>query len=171
MVKKKSYLRIKISFKWKLKRKIWTFFWYKACTKTPKIRSKFLSDGLACCLTLINQQLMDQSTQCMRQLPLARVSNALPEQKQPYTASVLPCFKCVPAFRKLWLRVKSVNFDFSAKLSSTDYNESNKPNLKYLSQIESQKLLVELGAPKDQLLRKSKSKIWYMKAVKNFEKL
>ncbi len=31
-------------------------------------------------------------------------------------------------FRKpSWLRVKSVNFDFSGKSSSTDYNEPNKP--------------------------------------------
>ncbi len=30
-------------------------------------------------------------------------------------------------FRKPWLRVESVNFDFSGKSSSTNYNESNKP--------------------------------------------
>ncbi len=35
-------------------------------------------------------------------------------------------------FKKPWLRVKWVNFDFSAKSSSTDYNESNKPTLKSL---------------------------------------
>ncbi len=38
----------------------------------------------------------------------------------------------VTNFRKPWLRVKLVNFDFSAKPSSTDYNESNKPNPKSL---------------------------------------
>ncbi len=32
-------------------------------------------------------------------------------------------------FRKLWLKMKLVNFDFSAKSSSTDYNEPNKPTL------------------------------------------
>ncbi len=42
-------------------------------------------------------------------------------------------------FRKPWLRVKSVNFDFSAKLSSTDYKESNKPNAKSLAYIGSGK--------------------------------
>ncbi len=35
--------------------------------------------------------------------------------------------------RKPWLRVKLVNFDFSAKSSSTDYNKSNKPSPKSLS--------------------------------------
>ncbi len=56
-------------------------------------------------------------------------------------------------FRKPWLRVKSVNFEFSAKLSSTDYNESNKPTTKsLLAYIESEKSLVELGVPKSELL-------------------
>ncbi len=54
-------------------------------------------------------------------------------------------------FRKPWLRVKAVNFDFSAKSSSTDYNESNKPTPKSLAQIGSEKLLVELGFPKSEL--------------------
>ncbi len=36
-------------------------------------------------------------------------------------------------FKKPWLRVKLVDFDFSAKSSSTDYNESNKPNPKCLA--------------------------------------
>ncbi len=54
-------------------------------------------------------------------------------------------------FRKPLLRVKSVNFDFSAKSSSTDYDESNEPNLKYLAHIGSEKLLVELGVPKNEL--------------------
>ncbi len=40
--------------------------------------------------------------------------------------------------------VKSVNFDFSAKLSSNDYNESNKPNPKSLAHVGSEKSLVEL---------------------------
>ncbi len=54
-------------------------------------------------------------------------------------------------FRKPWLRVKSVNFDFSAKSLSNDYNESNKPTLKYLAHIGSEKSLVELGVPKNEL--------------------
>ncbi len=47
-----------------------------------------------------------------------------------------------------WLRMKWVNFDFSAKSSPTDYNESNKPTLKSLAHIGSEKSLVELGIPK-----------------------
>ncbi len=54
-------------------------------------------------------------------------------------------------FRKPRLRVKFVNFDFSAKSSRTDYDESNKPNLKTLAHIESEKSLVELGVPKNEL--------------------
>ncbi len=54
-------------------------------------------------------------------------------------------------FRKPWLRLKSVNFDFSAKSSSTDYNESNKPSPKSLSHIGSEKSLAELGVPKNEL--------------------
>ncbi len=54
-------------------------------------------------------------------------------------------------FRKLWLRVKSVNFDFRAKSSSTDYNEPNKPIRISLTHIESEKSLVELGVPKNEL--------------------
>ncbi len=43
-------------------------------------------------------------------------------------------------FRKQWLRLMSVNFNFSAKLSSTtDYNELNKPNPKSLVHIGSNK--------------------------------
>ncbi len=61
-------------------------------------------------------------------------------------------------FRKPWLRVKSMNFDFSAKLLSTNYNESHKPNLKFLAHIGSEKSLVELEVPKNKLSRKSKSK-------------
>ncbi len=57
----------------------------------------------------------------------------------------------VTRFRKTWLRVKLVNFDFSAKLSSTEYNESNKPTLKSLAHIGSEKSLVELGRPKNEL--------------------
>ncbi len=62
-------------------------------------------------------------------------------------------------FRKPWLRVKLVNFDFSAKLSNTDYNASNKPNWKSLAHMSSEKLLVELQVPKNELSRKLKSKI------------
>ncbi len=47
-------------------------------------------------------------------------------------------------FRKPWLRVKSVNFDFSAKLSSNIYNESDKPNSKSLAPVGFKKSLVEL---------------------------
>ncbi len=47
-------------------------------------------------------------------------------------------------FRKPWLRVKSINFDFSAKFSSTDYNESNKTTPKPLAHIGPEKLFVEL---------------------------
>ncbi len=49
----------------------------------------------------------------------------------------------VMCFRKPWLSVKSVNFDFSAKLSSYDYNESNKPNSKSLAHVGFEKSLVE----------------------------
>ncbi len=54
-------------------------------------------------------------------------------------------------FRKLWLRVKSISFDFNAKSSSTDYNESNKPTLKFLAHVGPVKSLVELGVPKNEL--------------------
>ncbi len=59
-------------------------------------------------------------------------------------------------FRKPWLRVKSVNFDFRRKSLSTDYNASNKPNPKSLAPIGAQKSLLELVAPKKELLKKSK---------------
>ncbi len=48
--------------------------------------------------------------------------------------------------------VKLVNFAFRTKLSSTDYNELNKPTLKSLAHIESEKSLVELVVPKNELL-------------------
>ncbi len=54
-------------------------------------------------------------------------------------------------YRKSWHRVKSVNFDFSAKSSSTDYKESNKPTLKSLAHIGHEKSLVELGVSKNEL--------------------
>ncbi len=38
----------------------------------------------------------------------------------------------------------------SVKASSTDYNESNKPNLKSLARIGSEKSFVELGAPNNE---------------------
>ncbi len=38
-------------------------------------------------------------------------------------------------FRKPWPQLKSVNFDFCAKSSSTDYNESNKPTPKSLARM------------------------------------
>ncbi len=44
--------------------------------------------------------------------------------------------------------MKSVNFDFSAKLSSIDYDELKKPTSKSLADIESEKLLVERGVLK-----------------------
>ncbi len=53
--------------------------------------------------------------------------------------------------RKPLFRVKSVNFDFSAKLSSTDCNELNKPTLKSLAHIGFEKSLVELEVPKNEL--------------------
>ncbi len=40
--------------------------------------------------------------------------------------------------------MKSVNFDFSAKLSSGDYDESYEPNPKSLARAGSEKSLVEL---------------------------
>ncbi len=52
---------------------------------------------------------------------------------------------------KPWLKVKSINFDFSAKSSSTDFNKSNKPTSKYFAHIGSEKSLVELGVPKNDL--------------------
>ncbi len=54
-------------------------------------------------------------------------------------------------FRKPWLRVKLVDFDFYAKLSSTYYNESNKPNPKSLARIRSEKSLVEIRVPENEL--------------------
>ncbi len=53
-------------------------------------------------------------------------------------------------FRKPWLKVKSVNFDFSAKLSSNDYNESNKPNWNSLAHVGFEKSLVELPFQKNE---------------------
>ncbi len=47
--------------------------------------------------------------------------------------------------------MKAVIFDFIAKLSSTDYKESNKPNPKSLAYIGSKKLLLKLGVPKNKL--------------------
>ncbi len=38
-------------------------------------------------------------------------------------------------FRKPWLRMKSVDFNFSVKSSSTDYNKWNKPTTKSLAHI------------------------------------
>ncbi len=57
----------------------------------------------------------------------------------------------VMRFKKPWLRVKSVSFDFSAQLSSTDNNESNKPTPKSLAHTGSEKSLVELGLQKNKL--------------------
>ncbi len=57
----------------------------------------------------------------------------------------------VMRFRKPWLRVKSVNFDFSTKSSSTDHNKWNKPTTKSLAYIGSEKSLAELGVPKNKL--------------------
>ncbi len=54
-------------------------------------------------------------------------------------------------FKRPWLRVKSVTSDFSAELSSTDYNELSKPTPKSLAHIGSEKSLVELGVPKNEL--------------------
>ncbi len=49
----------------------------------------------------------------------------------------------VMRFRKPRLGVKSDNFDFSAKSSSTDHNESSKPTPKSLAHIGSEKSLVQ----------------------------
>ncbi len=57
----------------------------------------------------------------------------------------------VMCFRKLQLRVKLVNFDFSAKSSITDYNESNNSTWKSLPHMRSVKSLIELEVPKNQL--------------------
>ncbi len=56
-------------------------------------------------------------------------------------------------FRKPWLRVKLVNFEFSVKSSRTDYscNVSNKSNLKSLAHIGTEKSLVELGVLKNEI--------------------
>ncbi len=54
---------------------------------------------------------------------------------------------CEKPFVRPW--VKLVNFDFSAKSSSTDYNESNKPTSKSLAHIGSEKSLVELEVQKN----------------------
>ncbi len=55
-------------------------------------------------------------------------------------------------FRKPWIWVKSVNFDLSAKSSNTDFNELNKPTLKFLAHIGSEKSPVELEVPKNEFL-------------------
>ncbi len=65
----------------------------------------------------------------------------------------------VMQFGKPWLRVKLFIFHLNAKSSSTDNNELNKPNLKSLVHVGSEKSLVELGIRKNELLRKAKSKI------------
>ncbi len=62
-------------------------------------------------------------------------------------------------FRKPCLRMKSINFDYSAKFSSTDYKELNKLNPKSLAHIELEKSVIELEVPKNEFSRKSKSKI------------
>ncbi len=54
----------------------------------------------------------------------------------------------VMQFRKPWLRVKTVNFDFSAKSSSTDHNESNKQAPNSLAHIGFEKSPVELRSSK-----------------------
>ncbi len=61
------------------------------------------------------------------------------------------CRIFVMDFRKPWLWVKLVNLDFCAKLSNTDYNESNKPIQKSVAHIESEKSFVELVVPKNDL--------------------
>ncbi len=53
-------------------------------------------------------------------------------------------------FRRSWFKAKSVNFDFSAKSSSTDYSESNKPTPKSLTCIGSEKSFGK--KPKDEIL-------------------
>ncbi len=57
----------------------------------------------------------------------------------------------VMRFGKSWLIVKSVSSDFSAKSSSTDYNELNKTTPKSVAHIGSKKSLVELCVPKNEL--------------------
>ncbi len=47
--------------------------------------------------------------------------------------------------------MKLVNFDFSAKSPSTDYNELNKPTPKSLAHIGFEKSLVELRVLKNEL--------------------
>ncbi len=47
--------------------------------------------------------------------------------------------------------MKWVNFDFSAKSSSTDYHKLKKPTLKSLARIGSEKSSVEVGIPKNEL--------------------
>ncbi len=54
-------------------------------------------------------------------------------------------------FRKPRLRVKSVNFDFTEKSATTDYNESNKSTPKLLAHIGSEKSFVELGDSRNEL--------------------
>ncbi len=54
----------------------------------------------------------------------------------------------VMCFRKPWLKVKSVDFDFSAKSSSTVYNETNKPTPKFPAHTGSEKSRVDLRVPK-----------------------
>ncbi len=56
-------------------------------------------------------------------------------------------------FRKSWLRVKSVSFDYSAKLSSPDYNDLNKTTPKSVAHIGSKKSLAELRVQKNELFR------------------
>ncbi len=80
---------------------------------------------------------------------------------QTESGSIFKNQKCIYAMRfwKPRLRVKLVNFDYSAKLLSAD-NESNKPNRKSIPHIGFEKSLVDLGVPRNELSRKSKSKIF-----------
>ncbi len=45
-------------------------------------------------------------------------------------------------FRKPWLWVKSISFNFSAKSSSTDYMESNKPKPEVRSSCEIREIIL-----------------------------
>ncbi len=78
----------------------------------------------------------------------------------------------VMRYRKLWLRVKSLDFDLRAKLSSTDYNESNKTTPRPVAHIGSEKSLIELGVPKSELFNifcslKSLISPWVMGSIKS----
>ncbi len=63
---------------------------------------------------------------------------------------------------------KPCNFDCNAKLPNTDYNESNKLNLKSLAHLRSEKSLVKLGVPKKMSSRENQCQKFSDGNIENF---